>query len=46
MRENAPWPHAETLHAWLLEPGRLLAGEYPGARTQEKAHLKVELREC
>jgi hypothetical protein len=37
------WPHDEFLHAWWVEPGRLLAGEYPGATTPEKAMKKVRL---
>lgn len=43
MADNAPWPHAAILHTWWVEPGRLLAGEYPGARTAEKAAEKVRL---
>ena len=31
------------LHAWWVEPGHLLAGEYPGARTPQKAAQKVRL---
>src|SRR6267142_476058 len=37
------WPYDEILHAWWVEPGRLLAGEYPGAKTPEKAAKKVRL---
>ncbi|CAN5867347.1 protein-tyrosine phosphatase family protein [soil metagenome] len=37
------WPHDGTLHAWWVEPGRLLAGEYPGSDDQEKARAKVGL---
>ena len=37
------WPHDQTLHAWWVEPGRLLAGEYPGSRTPEKAAVKLGL---
>ena len=43
MGEHTPWPHDETLHAWWVEPGRLLAGEYPGARTTEHAAEKLRL---
>lgn len=25
------WAHDEILHAWWVQPGRLLAGEYPGS---------------
>ena len=31
MDDGTRWPHDETLHAWWVEPGRLLAGEYPGS---------------
>jgi protein-tyrosine phosphatase len=41
--DSAAWPHDALLHAWWVEPGRLLAGEYPGARTPEKAAKKVQL---
>ena len=30
-------------HAWWVEPGHLLAGEYPGARTPQKAAQKVRV---
>ena len=43
MSKGAQWPHDAILHAWWVEPGRLLAGEYPGARTPEKATEKVRL---
>lgn len=43
MGETATWPHDDTLHAWWVEPGRLLAGEYPGSTTPGKTELKVRL---
>ena len=43
MSKGAQWPHDAILHVWWVEPGRLLAGEYPGARTPEKATEKVRL---
>ena len=43
MGETAAWAHDETLHAWWVEPGRLLAGEYPGARTPKEASEKLRL---
>jgi hypothetical protein len=43
MDEKTRWPHDAILYAWWVEPGRLLAGEYPGARTAEKAAQKVRL---
>ncbi len=42
MRDNM-WPHDQTLHAWWVEPGRLLAGEYPGATTTDEAERKLKL---
>ncbi|MFV8170910.1 protein-tyrosine phosphatase family protein [Mycolicibacterium peregrinum] len=35
------WPHDDVLHAWWVEPNRLLAGEYPGATTPENAEAKI-----
>jgi protein-tyrosine phosphatase len=43
MDSGTRWPHDAVLHAWWVEPGRLLAGEYPGARTPEKTRQKVQL---
>jgi protein tyrosine/serine phosphatase len=43
MGSGAGWPHDALLHAWWVEPGRLLAGEYPGARTPEEAAKKLQL---
>jgi len=43
MDKTTRWPHDAILHAWWVEPGRLLADEYPGARTAEKAAQKVRL---
>lgn len=41
------WPHDELVHAFWVVPGRLLAGEYPGAKTPEKAAAKLQvLREA
>lgn len=37
------WPHDDVLHAWWVEPNRLLAGEYPGATTPENAEAKIRL---
>jgi ADP-ribosyl-[dinitrogen reductase] hydrolase len=41
------WPHDELLHAWWVEPGAVLAGEYPAARgdrgtTTAKVNLLVD----
>ncbi|UCA22851.1 protein-tyrosine phosphatase family protein [Mycobacterium kansasii] len=40
-RRTQRWPHDEVLHAWWVLPGRLLAGEYPGAKTPEITRDKV-----
>jgi hypothetical protein len=37
------WPHDDVIHAWWVEPGRLLAGEYPGSLSEEKAREMVRL---
>jgi hypothetical protein len=38
-----PWPHDPTIHGWWVEPGAVLAGEYPGAKTPDAAQVKVDL---
>src|SRR5690606_33955152 len=39
-----PWAHDDVVHAWWVEPGRVLAGEYPASRDDRKATArKVEL---
>jgi len=43
MHSDECWSHDHTLHAWWAEPGRLLAGEYPGSRTPERAAHKIAL---
>ncbi len=45
--EGQRWPHDEALHAWWVEPGQVLAGEYPAAknhpaRSAEKLNLLVD----
>lgn len=42
-RPGPSWPHDETIHAWWVEPGRLLAGEYPGDRSEPKARTKIRV---
>jgi|HubBroStandDraft_3_1064219.scaffolds.fasta_scaffold451738_1 hypothetical protein len=43
-RPSVPsWPHDEVIHAWWVEPGRLLAGEYPGSLSESKAREKVRI---
>lgn len=43
MGDTGRWPYDETLHAWWVEPGRLLAGEYPGSWSPAKAQRKLRL---
>jgi protein-tyrosine phosphatase len=43
MNSVARWPHDALLHAWWVEPGRLLAGEYPGSWSEAKAERKLVL---
>ncbi len=39
-----PWPHDEIVHGYWVEPGRILAGEYPGTPDSvERARAKVDL---
>jgi len=38
-----PWPHDEFVHGWWIEPGVVLAGEYPGHRDPDRAASKVNL---
>jgi hypothetical protein len=38
-----PWPHDATIHGWWVEPGAVLAGEYPGATSPEGARAKIGL---
>ena len=35
------WPHDELVHGWWVVPGRLLATEYPGAKSPEKTARKL-----
>lgn len=37
------WPHDTDFHAYWAEPGQLLAGEYPGDRSQRRARAKLDL---
>jgi 3',5'-cyclic AMP phosphodiesterase CpdA len=40
MHSPSSWPHDRILHAWWVQPGRLLAGEYPHSslRTSHSRH--------
>ncbi len=37
------WPYDAFLHAWWVEPGRLLAGEYPGHTDSTRARHQVDV---
>jgi protein-tyrosine phosphatase len=37
------WSDDDNIHAWWVEPGRLLAGEYPGDVSESKAKLKLRI---
>lgn len=39
---NPTWEHDDLVHAWWVIPGRLLAGEYPGAKEPEKTARKLK----
>lgn len=41
MGPKPSWPHDETVHAWWVEPDRLLAGEYPGSLDESTARRKI-----
>lgn len=43
MGDDTVWPHDRELHAWWVEPGRLLAGEYPGSLDPDQARHELEL---
>lgn len=36
------WEHDDLIHAWWVIPGKLLAGEYPGAKEPDKAARKLD----
>jgi len=40
---SADWAHDDFVHAWWVQPGRLLAGEYPGHASPARARHKVDL---
>ena len=43
MRSAPGWPHDGVLHAWWVEPGWLLAGEYPAFLSPGKTAEKIRL---
>jgi predicted protein tyrosine phosphatase len=38
-----PWAHDEFVHGYWVEPGRILAGEYPGHLDESRAARKLDL---
>jgi ADP-ribosyl-[dinitrogen reductase] hydrolase len=40
---NTPWPHDPFAHGYWVQPGSVLAGEYPGHIAAERARDKVNL---
>ena len=47
-RPHVEWPNDRLIHAWWVEPGRVLAGEYPGLpldgprRMDERIHVLLD----
>jgi len=41
--DQGAWPCEELVHAWWVDPGRLLAGEYPGAEEPAVARTKIDI---
>jgi protein-tyrosine phosphatase len=41
MTPHPSWPYDEMIHAWWVQPDRLLAGEYPGDREETQARGKI-----
>ena len=41
--DQTSWAHDAFCHAWWVEPGRLLAGEYPGDKDAARARMKFDL---
>ncbi|HET9689532.1 MAG TPA: ADP-ribosylglycohydrolase family protein [Acidimicrobiales bacterium] len=37
------WPFDRVVHGWWVDPGRVLAGEYPGDRDASRARLKLDV---
>ncbi|MEB3032079.1 protein-tyrosine phosphatase family protein [[Mycobacterium] nativiensis] len=37
------WPHDDILHAWWVQPGQVLAGEYPASLDPEKSVQKLRV---
>jgi ADP-ribosyl-[dinitrogen reductase] hydrolase len=42
-QDTEPWPYEHVVHAWWVEPGRLLAGEFPGHPDRNRAMEKLEV---
>jgi hypothetical protein len=41
--DSAGWAHDQFVHAWWVQPGQLLAGDYPGHSSPARARQKVDL---
>jgi hypothetical protein len=42
MKPTPSWPYDEMIRAWWVQPGQLLAGEYPGATGDARARAAHE----
>lgn len=42
-RNLITWPHDDVVHGYWVEPGRILAGEYPGSQDPSIALAKISL---
>lgn len=40
---EGPWVHDADVHGYWVEPGRILAGEYPGDLSQRRTEEKIDL---
>jgi ADP-ribosyl-[dinitrogen reductase] hydrolase len=38
-----PWPYDKFVHAWWVNQGRLLAGEYPGNKEPTRSRQKIDI---
>ena len=41
--DRGRWAFDDDLHAWWVEPGRILAGEYPGSTDRDARDLKLSI---
>jgi ADP-ribosylglycohydrolase len=40
---QGPWPYDELVHAWWVDPRRVLAGEYPGEKEPSDPRAKIDI---